>query len=59
MEVLMPRVISIFKGKAKEWPSYFKRKFGSYGPNATLGDVVNKNKARVYDIKHYQKPQAK
>jgi hypothetical protein len=53
------RVISIFKGKAKEWPSYFKKKFGSYGPNATFEDVVNKNKARVYAIKHYQKPQAK
>ena len=24
----MPKVISIFKGKAKDWPSYFKKKFG-------------------------------
>ena len=55
----MIKVVSIFKGKAKEWPSYFKKKFGSYGPNATLIDVVNKNKARVYAIKRYQKPQAK
>ena len=55
----MFKVVSIFKGKAKKWPSYFKKKFGSYGPNATLIDVVNKNKARVYDIKHYQKPQTK
>ena len=54
----MLRVISIFKGKAKDWPKYFKKKFGSYGPNTTLSEVVNKNKARVYDIKHYQKPQA-
>ena len=58
MEVLMPRVVSIFKGKAKDWPLFFKKKFGSYGPNTTLSDVVNKNKARVYDIKHYKKPQA-
>jgi hypothetical protein len=55
----MPRVVSIFKGKAKDWPLFFKKKFGSYGPNATLIDVANKNKARVYAIKHYQKPQAK
>ena len=52
------RVISIFKGKAKEWPSYFKKKFGSYGPKATLGDVGKKQTARVYAIKQYQKPQA-
>ena len=49
-------IVFKFKGKAKDWPSYFKKKFGSYGPNATLIDVVNKNKARVYDIKHYKKP---
>ena len=55
----MPRVISIFKGKAKDWPLFFKKKFGSYGPKATLGDVGKKQTARVYAIKRYQKPQAK
>ena len=54
----MLRVISIFKGKAKDWPKYFKKKFGSYGPKATLGDVGKKQTARVYAIKQYQKPQA-
>ena len=55
----MPRVISIFKGKAKDWPLFFKKKFGSYGPNATLNDVAKTQTARVYDIKHYKKPQTK
>ena len=52
-------IVSIFKGKAKDWPKYFKKKLGSYGPNKTLNEVVNNNKARVYDIKHYKKPQTK
>tara|TARA_Y100000114_G_scaffold19123_1_gene15276 strand:- start:388 stop:594 length:207 start_codon:yes stop_codon:yes gene_type:complete len=37
----MPKVISIFKGKAKDWPSYFKKRFGKYKPNTTLASVVN------------------
>ena len=32
---------------------YFKQE------EISISEVVNKNKARVYDIKHYQKPQAK
>ena len=52
----MNMIVSIFKGKAKDWPKYFKKKFGSYGPNATLGDVVKTQTARVYAIKHYKKP---
>ena len=37
----MFKVVSIFKGKAKDWPSYFKKIFGKYKPNTTLASVVN------------------
>ena len=68
----MPFVVSIFKGKEKEWPSYFKKRFGKYKPNTTLASVVNNEVSylgnHVTDFlteranatnKHYKKSQAK
>ena len=34
-------IVFKFKGKAKDWPSYFKKRFGKYKPNTTLASVVN------------------
>ena len=33
-------IVSIIKSKAKDWQNQFKKVFGAYPKNATLGDVV-------------------
>ena len=65
-------IVFKFKGKAKDWPSYFKKRFGKYKPNTTLASVVNNEVSylgnHVTDFlteranatnKHYKKSQAK
>jgi predicted SpoU family rRNA methylase len=34
-------IVSIIKGKMKNWEKHFKKEFGAYPPNATLQDVAN------------------
>ena len=34
-------IVSIIKGKMKNWEEHFKKEFGAYPPNATLQDVAN------------------
>ena len=40
-------IVSIIKGKAKDWEKQFKKEFGGLPSNATLEDVV-KHKASIY-----------
>ena len=39
-------IVSIIKGKAKDWEEQFKKEFGGLPSNATLDDVV-KHKASI------------
>jgi len=40
-------IVSIIKGKAKDWEKQFKKEFGGLPSDATLEDVV-KHKASIY-----------
>jgi hypothetical protein len=40
-------IVSIIKGKAKDWEEQFKKEFGGLPSDATLDDVV-KHKASIY-----------
>ena len=40
-------IVSIIKGKAKDWKELFKKEFGGLPSNTTLEDVV-KHKASIY-----------
>ena len=40
-------IVSIIKGKAKDWEKQFKKEFGGLPSDATLEDVV-KNKGSIY-----------
>ena len=40
-------IVSIIKGKAKDWQELFKKEFGGLPSNTTLEDVV-KHKASIY-----------
>lgn len=40
-------IVSIIKGKAKDWKEQFKKEFGGLPSDATLEDVV-KHKASIY-----------
>ena len=61
-------IVSIIKGKAKYWQKQFKKVFGGYPKNATLGDVVKPRmiladnvvqfiEEREYATKQHTKPQ--
>ena len=61
-------IISIIKGKAKNWQKQFRKVFGGYPKNATLGDVVKPRmiladnvvqfiEEKEYAVKQHTKPQ--
>ena len=61
-------IVSIIKCKAKDWQKQFKKVFGGYPKNATLGDVVKPRmiladnvvqfiEEREYAVKQHTKPQ--
>ena len=52
-------IISILRGKAKNWKEQFKKEFGGLPSDATLEDVV-KNKGSIYGehVDRFQKEKA-